>query len=121
MKKIDITPQELCERLFKGERFYNEHGAELFFDGRFKGLIGGIDGPININNWFGKDIYTKPHWTDNLSKENPVLCWLRKDRDSIGVVVGIKEDGDGYTLINGQWCSYAEPVKLEDACIWEGE
>jgi hypothetical protein len=123
MKKIDITPQELCERLFRGERFCDKHGTELFFDGRFKGLCGGTDAPININNWFGKDIYTKPRWTDNLSAENPVLCWVWYDQLEDAVkreVYGVNQLLGRYITDDGGWDN-AEPVKPEDACIWEEE
>ncbi len=122
MKKIDITPQELCERLFNGESFYHELGAKISYnkdESRFEEHTKEGDLVIfsSINFWIKTDLYTKPHWTDNLSEESPVLCWLRKDRMNIGIVKG--REAEGYTLASGQYCSYAEPVKLSEACIWE--
>lgn len=122
MKKIDITPQELCERLFKGERFYDERGAELFYDGRFRRVYSGSVESVDINDCFNGDIYVKPHWTDNLSKENTIYCWVwemyREDAFKADVF-GIRPFDGLYETDDGTWTN-AEPVKLEDACIWEG-
>ncbi len=123
MKKIDITPQELCERLFKGESFYDSQQRRLYHENNcFWCDTKTGHPPANINNWFAKDIYTKPHWTDNLSEENPVLCWVwEKEGRRKAIAFICVRSGKKFHGINGAWWDNAEPVKLEDACIWEGE
>ena len=120
MKKIEITPQELCERLSKGESFYNSIGARLHYEKcNFRVEYAGSVSPVNINDWLNQDIYTKPRWTDNLSAENPVLCWIMEDKTAVVLVTS--KEGSFYFGANEGRYIYAEPVKLEDACIWEGE
>ncbi len=129
MKKIDITPQELCERLFNGESFYNASGARLFVDDncfRYE-TVNGSTGSTDVNNWLNANIYTKPHWTDNLSEENPVLCWVwdsvTRDYAVIRMICRFDSILTSYKfedLEAESWVN-AEPVKLSEACIWEGE
>ncbi len=119
MKKIDITPQELCERLFKGESFYNKTGSRLFTsNSRFKyETTEGDVWDADINNWFS-DIYTKPHWTDNLSEEKPVLCWVGLPAGFQVALIKGTDSGLYVCRSNNKWAN-AEPVKLSEACIWE--
>jgi hypothetical protein len=117
----------LCERLFKGESFYNIEERTLTYSkqkGKF--VAYNRDGESynpDMNVWFKGDIYTKPHWTDNLSKENPVYCYLWNESSKSRIIKDdvIRADRDGYLTAFGDKLQYAEPVKLEDACIWEGE
>ena len=127
MKKIDITPQELCERLFKGESFYNIEERTLTYSkqkGKF--VAYNRDGESynpDMNVWFKGDIYIKPHWSDNLSEENPVLCKVYGDitgNEHVVFICGIRSEVL-FVDSNGISWKNAEPVKLEDACIWEGE
>ncbi len=125
MKKIDITPQELCERLFNGESFYDHRGSALFYqDNKFMvAWNGGVNEDADINEWFPLELHTRPHWTDNLSEENPVLCWVWNDEREHAIkrdVITAIETTDPYETDDSYW-THAEPVKLEDACIWEGE
>ncbi len=123
MKKIDITPQELCERLFKGESFYDGKGDRLFWDGsRFREEIrdGAITNGTSMNSWLAIDIYTKPQWTDNLSEENPVYCWVWDSERDEAVKSDVCSVSDSRYETEDCYWHNAEPVKLEDACIWRG-
>ncbi len=125
MKKIDITPQELCERLFKGESFYDECDHRLYYEnGVFKKQYPDEGRTrVDISKWFTRGIYTKHHWTDNLSKENPVLCKAIGDitgNEHFVLICEIQHDGVFVDSNNNYW-SNAEPVKIEDAYIWSDE
>ncbi len=122
MKKISITPQELCERLFKGESFYGERGFRLSYNKRKScfeehSTEGDLVEMSSINYWLKNDIYTKPHWTDNLSEESPVLCWVEMSRGKMLIMVKGLDSSFYVDTFNNKWAN-AEPVKLSEACIW---
>ncbi len=124
MKKIDITPQELCERLFKGESFYDECDHRLYYENcAFKKQHpNGECNRVDISNWFTRSLYTKPHWTDDLSEESPVYCWVWDNDDSNKLKrdVSCVDVDYGSYLAEGFYWLHAEPVKIEDAYIWSG-
>ncbi len=121
MKKLNIKPQELCERLFKGESFYDLDSHRLYIRSDVFAVEypSGGSAHTNINLWFAKDIYAKPQWTDNLSEENPVLCWVREIGGTVLPVIINGVDGKFFRDTRNKLWNNAEPVKLEDACIWE--
>ena len=125
MKKIDITPQEVIKHLVNTGPLYDikHNRVEFRTDGTF--LITTRDGDkevvssarlIGCTEW-----YTKPQWTDNLSEESPVYCWVWDDDDSNKLKRDVSCVDDGAYLAEGFYWLHAEPVKLEDACIWEGQ
>ena len=127
MEKIDITPQEVIKHLVNTGPLWDKkrYKAEFKSDGTF--MITAPDGEretvSSARLLSNKDWYTKPHWTDNLSEENPVLCWVWNDEREHAIkrdVITAIEATDPYEIDDSYW-THAEPVKLEDACIWEGE
>ncbi len=129
MKKIDITPQEVIKHLVNTGPLWDKkrYKAEFKSDGTF--MITAPDGEretvSSARLLSNKDWYTKPHWTDNLSEENPVLCWVwdsgTRDYAVIRMICRFDSILTSYKfedLEAESWVN-AEPVKLSEACIWE--
>tara|TARA_R100001369_G_C3253356_1_gene156587 strand:+ start:42 stop:377 length:336 start_codon:yes stop_codon:yes gene_type:complete len=67
-----------------------------------------------------------PSWEDDVSKDNPILCWVSDSplpeadgkpyRPGIpDYVTGLREGG--YTAVNGHYWNYARPVSPD--AIWQ--
>lgn len=116
MKKVEFKDKsEMITRLVAGEVFCNLIGLRLEFseDGNFR--FGDSLLPINACGIYGW--YTKPRWDDNLSEENPVLCWISdispQKRSYAAFVTDKNKITDKYKSDGTYWV-YATPVKPDE-------
>jgi hypothetical protein len=61
----------------------------------------------------GWETVIEPKWYDNISPDNPVLCWIEKTMN-IALVVERNEEGK-YKTIYEILVDHAEPIKYEEA------
>lgn len=90
MKNAGIkSKREAAQRLLDGEVFYNRVGDKIYFNESKTSpfLIGNtILGPSwgDYKSW-----QTKPDWRDEVSEDNPVLCWVWNEK-KYGVVAKVR-------------------------------
>ena len=122
-KKLDLTIREKIERLMDKEVFYNEDGCLEYLFSEENGFI--IDSGLSAGSLdISIDFYTPETWEDEVSPDNPVLCWISddntEDRSSALHIIAVTESGYRYLCSSGHQWKYATPVQPKECYGYEG-
>lgn len=124
MKNAGIKSKaEAAQRLINGEVFYCE-GCRVFFDPKQEQPFRYDYAPLN-GLWSSyADWETQSDWRDEVSEENPVLCWVSDSAEGGKAAVALVEEYNASKLYSyketcDEWWKFATPVKPED-CWQEG-
>lgn len=118
MKNHDYKSlEDVLRAMLDGQVFWFGR-IKIFFDK--ESVQPFIFGEKSTNQFTGWKNWKIKHWTDKLSPENPVLCWVSDEKhckDHIALITG--SNGITLTDITDESWNYVEPVKPEEC--WQGD
>jgi len=115
------SARDVISAMINGQVFYfigNSINTKIYYCAGSEKFKAGEELLLSFSKW--KDWQIEPRWTDNLSHEHPVLCWVWSGGDMWDNPMMITSfDGETYLGYTSTHYFQAEPVKPEEC--WQSD
>jgi len=121
--------QEAISRMAAGEVFYHKENCTFTMEqeskhSRVRFMLNKGDDIKGYWDYLEQwEVEVEAHWTDDVSKENHILCWVWDGDEDKGKIIGLVQSyqkGDRYSyLTEDDMYKHAEPVKAGEIKLYE--